>query len=360
MRKLRIAILSDGASLGVPPYICFLRRRGHDIHWITFTPPTKSYGAAMHDVSGSTKPLGPRWMKWRYVLYVPKIRKILREVRPDLLHAFYATSGGILSVLSGFRPYIISVLGSDLITSVNSLLWKRIVRTTLARSALVHTVSDQLADLARELGIPSDKIWVMTQGVDTELFSYQPRKELTPPIRILCIRSLREVYDPFTVVRACKILKNRGFEFALTFAARGLREQEVRALVSSLGLEPCVEFLGGYDIEDLPKLLHHHDIYLSASHWDGTSLSLLEAMAGGIFPIVSRITGNLAWVKDNDTALMFEAGDADGLADAVIRVVDNPSLRMAAVEKNRALIERRGAREENMMALEQRYYQLLG
>ena len=143
-------------------------------------------------------------------------------------------------------------------------------------------------------------------------------------------------------------------------AAGGSLHREVKALVSSLGLEPYVEFLGGYDIEDLPKLLHHHDIYVSANHFDGTSLSLLEAMAGGIFPVVSRITGNLAWVKDNDTALMFNPGDANELADAVIRVVDNPSLRMAAVEKNRALIERRGAREENMMALEQRYYQLLG
>lgn len=360
LRPLRIAILSGGRFTHVPPYLKFLTARGHDVHWITFTMPGDPHGATVHDVSGGTKPSGPTWLKWRYLLSTPKIRRTLRELRPDLLHAFYATSAGVLSVLSGFRPYILSVRGSDLIGSMQSRIWKPIVRMALRKAELVHTVSQQLADFVSELGIPTDKSWMMTQGVDTSLFCYRPKKAICRPVRILCTRTLRDVYDPFTSVRACKVLKDRGIDFKLTFAAGGTLEQSVRRLVSELDMSGRVEFLGGYDNATLPGILSSHDLFLSANRWDGTSISVLEAMSSGIFPVVTRITSTLSWLEDGRTALMFEPGNAGELADALIKAMDDDDLRMVAVEKNRQVVEERADRERNMLALEQQYYELIG
>jgi len=69
---------------------------------------------------------------------------------------------------------------------------------------------------------------------------------------------------------------------------------------------------------ELPNLYSSSDLYISASHSDGTSISLLEAIACGIPVIVSDIPGNQEWIEPGFHGWLFPDGDHEALAEAII------------------------------------------
>lgn len=358
MHKLKITFVSCGTFTHVGPYLEFFRDRGHDVSWIVYARANKDYGVPTYDISGGAS--GQKTSsKWKYLVAGLTIRKVLKKISPDVVHGHYATSAGTICLMSGFRPYIISVRGSDLINSMGSFIWKKMLRLIFKRASLVHTVSGQLADLAKTLGVPDKRLFALTQGIDTKAFDYQPKQTLSSPIRLICTRVLGKVYDPVTIINACEILKQRGVPFKLTLAAGGPLQHELEALAAGKGLADYILFMGGYDNTTLPQLLHDHDVYVSASLWDGTSISLLEAMACGIFPLVSRIASNQAWLDDGKTALMFECSDPQELAEQIIRVSSDNQLHRNAAQINRDLVEQKADRTTNMLRLEEWYYRIL-
>ena len=358
MRRLRLAYLSAGSMVHARPYLDYFVDQGHEVHWITYTQPVIPTRAIVHDLSSGVSPLGSSLAKWRYLTVVPRLRRLLHTLRPDLLHAHYVTAAGLLAGLAGHRPYVVSARGSDLIESMHSPLWRMLLRRIFASAAMVHTVSSQLAELAGQLGVPEGRLTVLTQGVDLAQLEYQPLAD-SRPLRLICTRHLRPVYDPAMVVRACGEVARRGHDLRVIFAGTGPLEEELKRLSSECGLGARAEFRGGYDNARIGELLRGSHIYVSSSQWDGTSISLLEAMACGTFPVVSRIDSNLDWVEHGRTALMFEPGDASGLADALEEAVRRPDLRQAAALVNRRTVEDRADRQRNMAALEQLYFRIL-
>ena len=124
-------------------------------------------------------------------------------------------------------------------------------------------------------------------------------------------------------------------------------------------LEENVSFVGRVDNCGLPSILQQHDIYLSASLRDGTSLSLLEAMATGLFPVVSDIKANSTWLRHNVDGLLHRVGDAGDLANCIARVLDDPEMVAKAVRRNRQSVLAKGNRNENMKRLGSIYERLV-
>ena len=346
MRKLNIAFISSGTFAHIIPYLSFFKSRGHIVHWITYTKPNANYGVIVHDVSSNVNPSGKRIKKWKYILSVPKVKKILRNIKPDILHGHYATSAGFICRLSGFEPYIITVHGSDLMGSIKSFVGRSLLRFALKRAAMVNTVSQQLAYYLEKIGIPENKIRIFTFGIDTKLFHFKKKQSTILPISVLCTRTLAEIYDPFTIINACEILKKKNIPFKLTFAAGGKLEQKINKIINEKSLQNHIFLLGGYDNNKLQDIFLNHHIYISASHRDGTSISLLEAMACGVFPIVTRIESNKYWLEDGKTALMFERGNAQELSNKIIITIDNDELIKKAIQINRKLVEEKADREK--------------
>ena len=120
-----------------------------------------------------------------------------------------------------------------------------------------------------------------------------------------------------------------------------------------LGIEDLVVFRGDVPHEEIPALLASAQIYLSASSSDGASSSLLEAMACGIFPVLSRIPANTGWIEDGRAGLYFEVGNATELTDQIERALDDPTLRAQAGQLNRERVETDANMHANMLRLEQ-------
>ncbi len=363
MRKLKIVYIATARAHYIYPYLEYFKERGHAVYLVSYDryATQSEIGVPVYDVSFGAQATA-RWSKWRYGLSGIRTAKILKDLRPDIVHGHYARSAGLICYLSGYRPYIVSVRGSDLLKSTRSILWAGMIKRILRASVMVHAVSDQLAAVTAQCGVESGRIFTSTQGVNTRMFDFSPRIQSGPSgtVSILCTRKLAAQYDPWVIVEACRRLNTRGVSFSLTFAASGPQKADLLAWVTRHDLLERVRFMNGYTNADLPALLASHDIYVSASKWDGTSISLLEAMAAGIFPIVSRIESNQAWVSDGKTALMFDAGNAAQLEEAIGQAIGNQGLREQAVMQNRRIVEVKADRETNLKHLEDKYYAIAG
>jgi glycosyltransferase involved in cell wall biosynthesis len=355
---VRICFLSVGTFAHVGPYIDHFRAAGHDVRFIALSP-SPPRGVPTYDV-GPGPDFSVEKDKWKYPLGMLRARRLLRDLQPDVLHAHYATSGGLAGLVCGLRPTVVTAHGTDLTLGAESPVWRPLLSAVFRRADLVNVVSEPMRWLAADLGVPDEKLLVLTPGVELERFCLRPRPPLDGrPVRIICTRRLDPECDPLTILHALAILKRRGIDFEMTFAGDGALRRRAERLAGELGLSKAVWFAGAVPHESLPGLLVRHDVYLAASQRDGTSLSLLEAMASGLYPIVSAIQANHSWVEDGVGGSLFEPGDPRELADRVAGFLQHPESWEGAARVNRARVEASGDRRANMDRLERAYRALV-
>ncbi len=126
-------------------------------------------------------------------------------------------------------------------------------------------------------------------------------------------------------------------------------------MVQEHGLSERVHWGGQVNNLDLPGYYRAADVYLSASRSDGSSVSLMEALACGRPALVSDIPGNREWITPGVQGWLFPDGDANALAEGLLRAVacraQWPQMGQAA----RRLAEQRADWSKNARLLEQAY-----
>jgi L-malate glycosyltransferase len=109
----------------------------------------------------------------------------------------------------------------------------------------------------------------------------------------------------------------------LLIVGGGELHDETLQLIDSLGLNDRIKLLG--ECENVADMLAASDVFVSASHWEGLPISLLEAMASGL-PVVATRVGDIPRVVNPETGILVSPGKPDELAGAIIRVLDDPAL----------------------------------
>jgi len=354
---MRICYIVHSQSHFAAPYIDHFARQGHEIHLISFTrdplPNAVNHHPLPHDCDPTKSPVA-------YVRAIPQVRRLVRAIAPDLVHAHFLTSNGLVATASGFHPLVVSARGSDVHNSLRSPARRGLIRWVVQRADLVNPVSAELAAKIATLGVPAEKILCLSQGIDAKRFALPraPRRS-DGVVRIVCTRKLHRPYQPATIVAALARLAATGLAFEMTFAADGRDVAALRADVAARGLGDRVRFLGGYRPEALPEILAASDVYVSASLWDGTSPALLEAMAAGVYPVVTDCPANREWLGGEGDGLFFPADDVDALTTALARALRTPDSWAAAAERNRALVRARADRDTNLDVLGRHYERLV-
>ena len=101
----------------------------------------------------------------------------------------------------------------------------------------------------------------------------------------------------------------------------GSQGANIRRILMNGGVMERVHFGGQVGQRDLPRWYHMADIYISPSHVDGSSVSLLEALACGMPCLVSDIAGNKEWVEEGVNGWLFRDGDVDDLAEKILLAI---------------------------------------
>lgn len=260
-----------------------------------------------------------------------EVRAVLNRIGPELVHAGPVQGPAFLAALASFRPLVTMSWGSDLLWQARrgGGRWK--ARLTLARSDVLVCDSEPVLQRAVELGMPAERIVKFPWGVDLEHFAPGPASELRRQLgweAEFVVLSTR-AWEPLVGI---DVLVN-GFiraaagcpELRLLMLGSGSLESEIKQRIALSGLDQRVHYAGQVAYERLPEVYRAADLYLSASHSDGSSVSLLEAMACGLPALVSDIAGNREWVEPEVNGWWFRDKDAEELANGLRQVVRGPS-----------------------------------
>lgn len=154
--------------------------------------------------------------------------------------------------------------------------------------------------------------------------------------RIISTRTLLE--DPYNISQILYAMVDVirvNPDVRLTLAGDGPDREKYKALARELGLNNVVNFSGWADPAQLAAMLRGHDIYVSTSRFDGASVSLFEAMASGIYPVISDIEANRECLEVGLRGTLFPMDDPGSLADVLLSCMRNTEIMTRAVEMNR-------------------------
>jgi glycosyltransferase involved in cell wall biosynthesis len=215
-----------------------------------------------------------------------------------------------------------------------------------------------LSDRVNRLGAGGKRNLVTTIGVDIKQFD-QARSSCRTEFTCITTRLLKKNSNVDFILEAIASVRDSQPRVHLTIVGEGPERPNLEALVRRLDLAPWVTFRGEVPNRLMPELLRTHDVYLSATASDGTSVSLLEAMACGAFPIVSDIPANRPWIRDGVTGFLVPLGHSELLTARILQAFGSPDLNARARRVNREVVEERGDYLSNMKECEAALQQLL-
>jgi len=351
---MRLLILSDGASVHTRRWADYFRDRGHQVLLASLEARAGAEGQARLGGFPWPRPL-------RYLAAANQARKAISSFRPDLVNAHFLPSYGLTGALAGFHPLALSTWGSDVLVSPwKTPLHRARARYVISRADLITCDGDNLAEKLLSLGAAVRSIVKAAMGVDRVFIrDRQDELEDKETVTVISTRSLEPCYDLATLVRAMPlVIRETARTVRFIIVGGGRQLQALRGLAASLGLGRQVSFEGAVPHSGIAGHLDAADIYVSTSRTDSTSVSLLEAMARGLVPVVTDIPGNREWVEEGVNGFLFEPGDERELADRILQLVQKPAPVDAIRHMNRELLEARGIWQDNMAAIEKAFAEL--
>lgn len=344
---MRVVVISRGDFVHLSPFLNAMTAKGWEVHLAALSPwmfGSECDGVTSHNCFAANY----RWLKpFSYAIGALKLRFVLDRIKPDMVWGHYVSSAGAVAWLAGAKEYNLTVHGSDVLDVMKRPIGRFVLRRVFAQARKIHTVSQQTADAVFSLGVEKSRVKAIAFGVEIQAIPFRP-VDIRLPLRVICTRSLQyPIYDIPTLLKAVAALVVKDVPLRLTLGGRGKLQSELEAMAADLGISDYVEFRGGFTSSELVPLMQDHDVYVSASHSDGASLSLMEAMAAGLFPVLSDIPANRDWIMD-ERGLYFPVGSEHRLAEQLARIVAGEVDVASAVAANRRVVEEKGNRSDAM------------
>jgi glycosyltransferase involved in cell wall biosynthesis len=294
--------------------------------------------------------------------YVLSLRRFIKQIKPDLIHAGPIQTCAFIAVLTGFRPLLTMSWGFDLMQDVHrNRWWEWVTGYVLKRSTYFTSDAMVTRDKAVSYGMNPDCTVVFPWGVDLDHYapkSWKTRRRANN-FTLFCNRSWEPRYGVDVLARAfVKVVQSRP-GLSLILLGGGSQGARIRKILLNGGVMDRVTFGGQVSQTELPRWYHWADVYISPSHVDGSSVSLMEALACGLPCLVSDIPANQEWVTEGENGWLFPDGDVDALAMKILQAMDQrkslPKIGSAA----RIVAEERADWKKNSAKLMQAYQQAL-
>lgn len=294
-----------------------------------------------------------------------KAFKILKGINPDFVHLHVDHQYSLVSALSGF-PFMLTSWGLEVQTlPYASFVQKSLARIAALKARAITVDANFLKEIWVSMGIPEHKIKVIPFGVDTDRFNPDVdgsaiRQELHIEKTDVVIISTRpfynnEHYNVECLIRAIPTVVKGHENVKFIIKGVGPLESYLKQLAEKLNVSKYTRFVGLVPYDDLGRYLCASDIYISTCFVDSTSVSLLEAMACGLPPVVTNIAGNREWVKDGENGFLFPPKSSTALAEKATRLIDDNQLRKRFGERCIPIIQRRATWERSVSEMEAVY-----
>jgi len=332
----KILFLSDGSSVHTKRWVNSTVEKGNSVHLFSLTPVNAAdypeHGFTFTDFALQKRVGG--FSKLRYLKVLPELKKVVREFKPDIMHAHFATSYGLLGSLCGFHPFILSVWGSDVFDfPQKSFLHKAVLKHNLKSADKILSTSNVMAVETKKY---TDKdIEVTPFGINTEIFKPEKinRADSTPfsenDIVVGTIKWLEKIYGIDYLIRAFSIVLYRHPELPLKLliVGDGSERRNLETLANELGLGERVYFAGRVDYSKVPYFNNVMDVYSALSLYDSFGVAIVEAESCGKPVVVSNVGGLPEVVEDGVTGFVVEKTNSEAAAEKLEQLVLDPELR---------------------------------
>jgi len=287
---------------------------------------------------------------------LPRLRKILKTERIDVVHYFFGLPTGLLSLYSHSvkkLPYIVSLRGSDVplydqdSKKLRFLHWltKRLSRKIWRDASQVFAVSGALARLANE-SFPDIPVGVIYNGVDiVEAAGRKQGSSAADPIRLICVsrliprKGVHNLLDAFANLARGNII--------LTIIGEGPSESALKAHAEAIGIADDVTFEGSCTAEEVQAHYLQSDIFVLPTRSDAFANVILEAMSAGLPVIASDVGGVAEAVADGNTGILVQPGRPKQLTAAIQKLATDDDLRVDMGNAGRERVRKMFAWGEN-------------
>ncbi len=352
---MRVCYLADAPYVHTRRWVQHFAEAGWDADVISFRPATID-GARVHYVGGLER-LG----KARYLVHAPRVRRLVRSLRPDLVHALHLTSYGFLAALAGVRPNVVSVWGTDVLEAPSlSPLHLGITRYALGSASAVTATGLHLAQQTLRY-LPQDRpVTVVPYGVDLERFApAADREQERKPFVVGSVGRLSPEKGLEHLLEAARCLLAEGVDLRVLLAGDGPSRARLERRAAEPPLAGRVEFLGEVEHDAVPEALRRLDVFVMPSTWEGFGVAALEASACGLPVVASAIHGIPDVVVSGRTGLLVPPRDPAALAAALRRLLEDPSLRRRLGQAGREFVAGAYRWQDNAAAMERVYREAL-
>ncbi len=293
---MKLLVLADAEAWHTERYVTELRREGHEVYLfslqagklVDFRLPSTKYGAALSHMS-----------------HVRRIKELIDKLQPDVINSHFASAYGVMAARCRRRfgdcgaLWALTVWGSDMLVSPNkSYLHRRRVQYALASADIVVADSTFLAEETERLTDTPVKtiLWgIEREYVATDDELMQKAHSIVAgrqgaPLRIFAPRPHRALYDNITLLTSFAPMLKYG-QVTMTVNSTGELYESFIRRAKELGVKDSVTAYQPCSRDKYIALLRQHDFYLSAATSDSSPVSLIEAMAVGVFPICADYPG---------------------------------------------------------------------
>jgi glycosyltransferase involved in cell wall biosynthesis len=290
------------------------------------------------------------------------VRKLLRSVRPDVLHTtiFEADVVGRLAAVGTKIPVVTSLVNTsytrvrsaDEGVSTRRLALAQALDGATARhlGAGFHAITQAVADSSiQALGIEPGKVVVIPRGRSRDRLGYPSagrraaaRERLgIGADEVLLLNVARREYQKgqSTLLEAAGVLRDLGRTVRVVIAGRdGSESKRLDQEVASLRLDEVVTMLG--HVDDVPELLAAADVFVFPSRFEGLGGAVLEALALEVPVVASDVPALREVLRDGRLGRLVPVDDPQRLAEAIVSTLDEAEVRAAVVRAGREEFDR--------------------
>jgi Glycosyltransferase len=324
---MKICFVAPANNYHTKKWCNWFLARGYEIHVVSFIDDVIP-NVNIHFIDAGVNAQESDFSKIRYLLYFSKVKRIIKDIKPDIINVHYATSYGTVVALSGVKPYILSVWGSDIYDfPYKSIFHKLMLKYSLSKAAYLFSTSQAMAEEAAKY---TKKNFVITPfGVDMNLF--QPSFEIknTNKFVVGTVKGISAVYGIDYLLKAVSIVHSRypEIDIRLRIAGTGDAEKEYKALADKLGVSNITTWLGFISQEQAAVEWKNMDVAVIYSNQESFGVSAVEAQACGIPLIISDVSGLKEATEPQKTCIVVPKKNEYELAKSIKYLYDNPDLR---------------------------------
>lgn len=361
---MRILLLADINSVHTQKWACALSEAGFTIGIFSFNSPKNNWygGKDIHALNSTAfKHVSNSFLKKiSYFFLLPKLIYSIHKFKPEVLHSHYASSYGLLGALTFFKPFMVSVWGSDILQfPERNFLNKTIMRFVFLRA---HKISCTSGVLKKEISkYTSKQCLVIPFGVNLELFYDRKYKHNENTFTFGCVKHFEKIYNLDKVVLAFGMLARKYplHNFKLVLIGNGSQKKEIEDQSNSLGKNAIIEFPGIVTNKEVPHYLNHFDVFVNVSEYESFGVSVAEAMACKVPVIVSNAEGFKDLVPDSSNAIVTKSTLPEDIFKAMEDYFLHAERMKSAANNSYNLVREKFNWKRNIQQMEEVYFGFL-